>query len=233
VAGTSFLEVDNPAETIADCLAILQKYPQDAQAHFVLGQLYRARGEVNKALVHYEAAFSTHPQDVRLPAYLAEAYIASGEAQASRGVFTAAAQAFFRAFRLMPAELAVRERIVAAYARWGEPVISADLLAGVLGIYQQVIAQDPGNAARYDELAQAQYTLRDLEGAAATYETMLQRDLANSATYSKLTVIYLQQKQLAKAIAVYQQAIQHNSSLAWPYIELGQLYLQQAQTNAP
>jgi tetratricopeptide (TPR) repeat protein len=233
VGGNSYLEVDNPAEIIAECIAILQKQPEDGQAHFVLGQLYRARGEMDKAITHYEVAISTDPQDIRLPAYLAEAYVANGQARAVQALYGPATQAFYRAFQLMPAEFAVRESIVVAYARWGEPVISRDLLGEALQSYQQAIAQAPGNAARYEEFAQAQTTLHNLEAAAAIYETMLQRDLANSATYSKLSVIYLQQKQIARAIAVYQHAIQHNRGLAWPSLELGKLHLQQAQTTAP
>jgi tetratricopeptide (TPR) repeat protein len=233
VAGDSRLEVGAPAEIIADCLALLQKEPGNAQAHFVLGQLYRARGDVDRAITHYEAASSNDPQDGRLPAYLAEAYIARGQALASQAVYSAAAQAFGQAYRLMPAEIAVRESIMAAYARWGEPVVSTDLLGEVLRGYQQAVAQEPDNAARYDELAQAQYMAHNLEAAAEIYETMLQRNLANGATYSKLTVIYMQQKQMDRAIAVYQRAIQQHTGKAWPSVELGKLHLLQAQTTTP
>jgi tetratricopeptide (TPR) repeat protein len=233
VAGNSYLEVDNRAEIIDECVATLQKHPQNAQAHFVLGQLYRAVGELDEALTHYAAASASDPQDRRLSVYLAEAHIANGQALAAQAVYSQAAQAFLQAFQLMPSEFAVRESIVAAYARWGEAVIPASLLGEALQGYRQAIAQEPGNAARYEELAQAQYALHDLEAAAATYEIMLQQDLANSAIYSKLTVIYLQQEQIARAIAVYQHAIQHNRGMAWPSVELGKLHLLQAQTTVP
>jgi tetratricopeptide (TPR) repeat protein len=208
----------------------LQKHPRNAQAHFVLGQLYRAVGELDKALTHYAAASASDPQDRRLPVYLAEVHIANGQALASQADYRPAAQAFLQGFQLMPSEFAVRESIVAAYARWGEAVIPASLLGEALQGYQQAIAQEPGNAARYEELAQAQYALHDLAAAAATYETMLQQDLANSVIYSKLSVIYLQQNQMPKAIAVFRHAVQHNAGMAWPSIELGKLHLQQAQT---
>src|SRR5437868_8580562 len=115
-AGTPAAEATPPPGSVeiseASLQKDIQKNPEDTQAHFTLGEIYRYAGKYQEAVEEYKFVVSKNPKDVDALARLGIAY-------ASMSKFDEAIDAFRRAAALSPKNAELHQRLADAYEKAG------------------------------------------------------------------------------------------------------------------
>ncbi|MBN1485526.1 MAG: tetratricopeptide repeat protein [Chloroflexia bacterium] len=195
---------------LATLRLILRLDPQDANAHFVLGDQLRGLKRYEQALAAYEAGHQVAPEDVRF-------YLGRGHLYADQGLGEQAIAELEAAVALAPAH---------AYAwfnlgqyRWR---FQGDA-AGAIAALEKACELDP-NPWYFSMLGQVCLASGDLEAAVRAYEVAVRLPDHNGNAWLPLGQAYAAQGRWERAAEALEQAVAAFPEDPWSHAALARAY---------
>ncbi|MDP8234746.1 MAG: tetratricopeptide repeat protein [Candidatus Erginobacter occultus] len=184
--------------------------PMGARVNYNLGIEYTGRGDIERAVFHYEQATRILPWN---PLY----HINLGEAYASKGEVDRAIAEFREAVRLEPerAEGFINLAIASLRKGLADEAIDSLLIAGEI---------TPGDWRVYFNLGNAYLVRRNVELAARAYEKSLELNPDHWQAWNKLGAMQMELRNFGAAIHSFSQAIEVFPECKPAYNNLGLAY---------
>jgi tetratricopeptide (TPR) repeat protein/predicted Ser/Thr protein kinase len=187
----------------------LQLDPKDAFAHYGLGSVYDAHGELDKAFTEFDTALK-----------LNESYWLAADLRADvlrkQRKFDEAIEGFTRALKLQPTNAYALYHRGLTYAAKGDDDKAIE-------DYSAAIAQNTQSAEAYRERGNAYRRKKDYNKALSSYALSLER-AKEPITYAERAAAYVATREYDKAIEDCNKALAVNSDLARAYWVRGLAY---------
>ncbi len=184
--------------------------PNGARVNYNLGLEYSERGDLERALFHYEKAVSIIPWNPLYHLNLGEAYAREGETEK-------AIDEFKRVVRLEPERAGGYINLAVAYVSRG----LADQAISSLLIAREI---DPDDWRIYFNLGDAYLVRREIGAAADAYEKSLELNPDHWQGWNKLGAMRLELRDPEKAVVAFRRAIEVFPQGPLPYNNLGLAY---------
>ena len=184
--------------------------PMSCRANYNLGLEYSERGELDKAIFHYENAARIVSWNPLYRLNLGEAYAQKGEKDKALGEFR-------EVVRLEP------ER-AGGYINLGSAYISKGLADQAISSLMIAWELDPDDWRVYFNLGDAYLIRREISEAAEAYERSLELNPDHWQAWNKLGAMRLELRDPAKAITAFRRAIEVFPEGAPAYNNLGLAY---------
>lgn len=196
---------DDEAEAVAR--AALDDDPGDFLIRAHLGSLVMARGAVEEAVEHYQAAVEAGPE-------VAELYNELGNALALAGEPVWAEAALRRASELKPEVAQIHNNL-------GNVLRQQGRLADAIDSYRAALDLAPDYGEALGNLGIALQESGDIEGAIAQYQGAIERRSDDALAHTHLGVALAAKGELEAAVAAHRQALAHDPGLAEAHNNLG------------
>jgi len=170
--------------------------PLDADAGFLLFEVYMDAGRNEEALGVAQWLVEADPDAVRSQLALASAYAALDRTQQAEQVLR-------RALDGDPDNLALYVALARSRREHGDS-------AGEIAVYRQILDRSPGHHAALVALADAQLKADDREGATATLEEIEERHPDDLRTSVRLGFIYYEERRYDEAIERFAPVLARN-----------------------
>ncbi len=184
--------------------------PHGARVNYNLGLEYSERGDLGRALFHYEQAVRIIPWNPLYHLNLGEAYARNGDSDKAIDEFT-------EVVRLEPERSGGFINLAGAYAARGR----ADQAIRSLLIAREI---DRDNWRIYFNLGDAYLIRRDIGPAAAAYERSLELNPDHWQAWNKLGAMRLELRDPEKAVTAFRRAIEVFPDCKEAYNNLGFIY---------
>jgi protein O-GlcNAc transferase len=194
--GYALGELGQAAESQEMLLKAVELNPADFDAHYLLGNLARARGEWLQAIARYREALKAKPDFDLCRRELCISLAQAGQIREARealeqGPAFAVDSADFYYFR-------------------GNLHLAADEFDDALANFRQADKLQPRDASILINLGVAQLKRRDVFPALETYRSILEFEPDNVQAHANMAIAYQQSSQLDQAIQSYRYALELN-----------------------
>ncbi|HYH85879.1 MAG TPA: tetratricopeptide repeat protein [Pyrinomonadaceae bacterium] len=179
----------------------IEKNPEDADAHFTLGELYLTNGKYLEAAGEYKFVVGKNPKDVEALKKMGIAYAAANKPDE-------AIDAFKRAVALAPKDAELRRRLSDVYEKAGKTAEAARERGEFGRLQPNERAKELYRAGKYEE------TIVELQKVASK----------NAETYGLMGATFLKLNQTKEAVSALRQAVRMNPKHADAFFQLGNAY---------
>jgi Flp pilus assembly protein TadD len=193
----------------------IEKYPADFTAHFNLGAVLQSSDRLEDAIIEYQSALKSKPDD---PATLNSL----GTTFQMMGRFDDAIRQYREALRAKP-------DYVSAHYNWGNSLLAQEKPTEAITHFQEVLRVNPDDADAHSNLGTAYLLLGDEVHAAEHYEQAIRLNPDHPLAHSNFGYLLAKQGKFKEAVAQYEQAIRVTPDDPDAHNELGKLYLAQGQ----
>lgn len=207
-------------QAITEAEAAVQLAPSSAQAHALLGDLYRQQGRYPEAIAELEAAVQLDPADATTLEGLAAAYQRNDQPNE-------AADTWQQAISLRRAAVAESDLVTAEpHLALGDSLLGAVEYDEALVEYLTAQEIEPENPQVYQALGNVYYWLGRFDEAEEAYRQWIALTPETEAglTHLLLGLLYLEQERTAEAITELEAAGQQADCDPTPHLLLGGLY---------
>lgn len=201
-------DFDNAIET---CLKLIELQPHIADFHCRLAQYLYLKGDIDKAVEHYQTAVTLNPNPVWT----------SVVAQTLGFIFQenvkdldAAISSYQNAFNLNPNDIDI-------YLNLGNVFFEKGSYDNALIVYKKALESSPHNARLHCNLGYLYWGKGNIEEAVKEYEKAIKYDNSYDIAYNNLGVIYLDDLgRIKKAIELFEEACKYNPNYALAHYNL-------------
>ena len=169
-------QADQPQQAIDTFEDVLDRYPDLAQVHTLVGLAYERLDNSGAAIEHLEKAIELKPDDADPYLYLGELYYAKQKPEKAAGYFRQA--------------LARNPLLDRAYGRLGHIALTRGDAATALANFKPLVVLDPDSADAHKALAQAYEASGKYEQAESELENLVARDPKNPEAQLNLGYLY-------------------------------------------
>jgi predicted O-linked N-acetylglucosamine transferase (SPINDLY family) len=167
--------------------------PEEAQRLYQLGNAFRAQGQTDQAIAHYERALSLHPD-------FAEAHNNLGLALAARGRIDQAIAHYERALSLHPDYAKAHNNLGLALAARGR-------IDQAIAHYERALSLNPDDALAHNNLGNALRARGQTDQAIAHYERALSLNPDDALAHHNLGSVLMLQGRIDLAFPHYERAL--------------------------
>jgi arylsulfatase A-like enzyme/tetratricopeptide (TPR) repeat protein len=206
------LETGKVLEAERLSLAIVDGYPDVAQAHSILALIYKGKGEIDKAAFYYDKALEIEPSNVMLNLNLAEAELERGNRLKAVELLDPLVQNDVLMEESDSSK--VRTRLGILLARGGE-------YKQAIGLFLRIIEKNEADSEVWTHLGLSYYNKGDFEKARESLDKALAIESQNALALSSLGTLHLSQfraekneKDYNQALEFYRRAIEADPNLA-------------------
>jgi len=172
---------------------VLELIPRNPKIRYNLANEYRARGELELAIRHYQIALATDSEANNLRINLANSLKRAGRLD--------------QAVEMYQSVLERDPRSAVAYNNLGATLLSQDRVDEAIASLQRAIAIEPMRYSAHINLADALARAGDTEGAARHYMNAIQAGSKRTSTWRKLGAALVADERPDDALLVYRQAV--------------------------
>ncbi|MBI4785598.1 MAG: tetratricopeptide repeat protein [Chloroflexi bacterium] len=218
----AYSELCTPARQLERAIAQAQTAvnlrPTSANAHILLGDLYRQAGKNDQALAEFQIALKLDPNDAQIYQLLASAQTALGQNEAAKSAAQNALARREQAAAHAPADP------VGARIALGDSYMAAANYAKALDEYRaaQKLAPDDGRV--YRGLGNVAYWNKDLGAAENEYKQWANLAPKDATPHTVLGLLYMEQNRGGAAIAELQQATKLSACNSSAHLLLANIY---------
>ena len=184
------LDVLKEAESA--CATAMKLAPDSYQAHAAMGELYKLKGENEKALLEYTWVVEHKSDDLDTRLGIAGIYVQTGD-------LDAADRAYRDAIKIGPS-------YSPAYEDYGKFLFNKGDIKEAINIFKRLIQLEPGNVSAYDNLGSAYGMAGEFVKASNAYRKVLTIKPTQVA-YTNIGTIYYYQGKYSEAEAMQRAAI--------------------------
>lgn len=233
-----------PDQAVALYQKILEKHPDEAEAHRRLAEIYIEQGKIEKARPHVTQAQALAPEDP-------DTHYVNGRFLLTQRLWLQAEQALEAASKEKLFDPDVQFYLAAALAQLDERDKAIDALQKVLSMkpdypgvhkvlgdlyfakkdydnameaYEQAVAKTPDDAEMLEHLALAYHYRNFNDSALKTANRVLKLDPNSAGAYNILGAVAFANRQIEEAQKNFEKAISLDPSLTAPHVNLGAIY---------
>jgi tetratricopeptide (TPR) repeat protein len=199
------------------------KKPENAEAHYLLGDLYGMKGRIADMVREFDASLSyskKYEKDIKISRdkYFRESFKIGVDA-ANAGDYTKALEAFKNALVIEPKQVDTYKNLVYVYSR-------LDSLTGMMQVYEELLAVEPNDHETYLALA-------GIHNRRQEYDKTIERlrkavevapDSAKPRIIGEIGITYDLMGKGDEAMKTYEQALQMSPGNKDLLFNLGRLY---------
>jgi tetratricopeptide (TPR) repeat protein len=199
------------------------KKPENAEAHYLLGDLYGMKGRIADMVREFDASLSyskKYEKDIKISRdkYFRESFKIGVDA-ANAGDYTKALEAFNNALVIEPKQVDTYKNLVYVYSR-------LDSLTGMMQVYEELLAVEPNDHETYLALA-------GIHNRRQEYDKTIERlrkavevapDSAKPRIIGEIGITYDLMGKGDEAMKTYEQALQMSPGNKDLLFNLGRLY---------
>ena len=227
-------------------LKVVRKYPQDVDAHTILGHTYEALGEYEKSIAAFERALELGCKDLRIYIKLGhiymeqkrhpkgvrmfqealrinpgckEAYTHLGLYHLQKGELDQAQDYFQNSLKIDPLDIQIHDQLAVVYQRqkrYEEAIITS----------QKVLDMDPNHVPALLSLGSTFLFQHQYQKALDILKKALKIKPRSSRIHYFAGLATFQQREWDQSIAYFKKAIELNPKWAKPHFNLGYIYQQ-------
>ncbi len=198
----------------------VQNYPENAEAHYLLGRAYGMKGRFEDMNREFEASLKADPKfatqiEFERNKYWIESYN-KGVQMFNADKIEEAIEAFKKAAVIDPNRVETYRNLAVAYAR-------AKRFEEAIGAFQKAIELDPNSPETLLNMGMVYYQMEKFKESAETLEKVLELQPDNVDAITTLGLAYHMLGETDKAIAAYERALQKapsNPDLLFNYAAL-------------
>jgi protein O-mannosyl-transferase len=195
----------------------LARNPASWLAHNNLGLILFQKGQVDRAMAHYQSALAANPEDM-------EAHNNLGNALLQQGRVEEALTHYEQALRLAP-------NCADPHYNLGRALFQQGNTDAAIAQYRKALGLNPRHAEANYNLGNALLQAGQVEEAIACYTRALEARPDFGKAHSNLGNVLLQQGRVDEAIAHYQRALAIDPDDAGTHYNLGNVLLQRGQSH--
>jgi predicted O-linked N-acetylglucosamine transferase (SPINDLY family) len=220
--GHCYLAVGDAESAIAALTREIEAFPDQIDAHNLLGVALAQAGRHPEAIAVLERAIERWPG-------VAGTHSNLGSVLSQLGRHEEAIAQFAKAAGLDPGFRQAHDNLASAHANLGNALADAGRYQEAAASYRAAIAAAPGQAPLYNSLGTALGELGRYPEAVDAFHAALARDPASADAHSNLGFVYDKQGRLDEAIASYGRALSVDPKFAKTHTLLGTAYRKQGR----
>ncbi len=197
---------------------VVDLIPRNPKIRYNLANEYRARGELETAIGHYQFALETDPEAHNLRINLANSLKSVGRLD--------------EAVEMYESVLAREPRSAVAYNNLGATLLSQGKVDEAITSLRTAIAIEPMRNSAHINLADALSQKGDTEGAARHYMNAIQAGSTRTSTWRKLGAALVADGRPDDALLVYRQTVVMHPDDAEAHNALGELLLDRGESES-
>jgi tetratricopeptide (TPR) repeat protein/peroxiredoxin len=201
-------------EALASCRLVLERAPDNAEAHYLAGMIYLEKHMPKEARASFEQTLKARPA---YPGTFADAWNNLGMLAAQEDRNDDAISALKQAVRLNPKSVVALENLGNVYRRQKRWADAQSMLEGALKI-------DPNNAAAEYSLGMIFAQQDDTARAEQRFNAALKLRPDYPEALNNLGVLYLRTKRVESGVKEFEACIRADPSFAQPYLNLARVY---------
>jgi tetratricopeptide (TPR) repeat protein len=202
----------------------IEKKPENAEAHYRLGNLYGMKGRIADMVREFDASLShsnKYEKDIRISRnkYFSESFKVGVDA-ANAEDYAKALEAFNNARVIEPNQLDTYKNLVYVYSR-------LDSLPGMMQVYEEMLAVDPNDYETYLSLAAIHNRRQEYEKAIARLHKAAEvaPDSAKPRIIAEIGITYDLMGKGDEALKTYEEALKMSPGNKDLLFNMGRLYL--------
>lgn len=203
-------------------------YPNDAEAHALLGEAYGRKGEFAKMAEEFEASLAVSPTNEQKISYLKDKYwvenFNKGVGQVKAEDFTKALEFFSNCPLIDPSRTDAYKNIAFVYIR-------LDSVDKAIESYHKVLEQDPKDTQVMLQLGSLYYDLKEYEKTVELMNKILELEPNNLEAFSQKAFAYDSMGKPDEAFQAYNDALAQNPDNPDLRFNLGRLYYMKKDYN--
>ena len=195
---------------------ILQKDANHIEGHILLGSVFYAQNQHDKAFAEINHAIELEPKRVESYLSLARFYIVTNDK-------TKAEETFQRA-------ISVNSNSGLAHTEYGKYLVQLNRLADAEAEMSKAVAVEPANRASRFILASFYLVNKQLDKAEVAYKALAELDKDKPEGRAVLADFYSSINRLDEAVAIYQEIVAKSPDFAQGHYRLGEIMLMRGDT---
>ncbi|RMD94045.1 MAG: tetratricopeptide repeat protein [Calditrichaeota bacterium] len=191
--------------------AAVKAYPENAEAHYLLGRGYGMKGQFDKMNQEFDASLAIAPTFQKQIEFERNKYWVENY---NRGVRQFNEQKFEEAEKSFLTAISVNPKRVEAYRNLAVAYVREKRFDDAVNYFKKALEIEPNSVETLNNLGTVYYQMKKYEDAARVLEKVMELDPSNSQAISTLGLAYHLMGQTDKAIAAYEKALEKNPSNA-------------------
>lgn len=216
-----YIQQDDWEKAEEQLKAAVELYPNDAEAHALLGEAYARKGEYKLMNEHFEASLAVSPKSSERIKYLRDKYwvqnFNNGVNQVKAEDFQKALELFENCYLIEPERLDAYKNAAFVYLKLGS-------IDKAIESYEKVIELDPKDTKVMLQLGQLYYETKQYDKCVETMDQILAMEPDNIDALSQKAFAYDSMGESERAFEQYTQALEKEPANTDLLFNLGRLY---------